>query len=189
MLWPFLASRPATVELSTPPLMATAMMFSDMGGSQRRNFSEMRARVHHGVNQRVDLRLGIRSPQRKPDAAARPLQRLADRQQHVRRLGRAARARRSARDRESTQVQRYYQRLALYIIEVQIRRIREAPRPAAVHARIRHTRQDARLQPVTKFGLANRVGLAISRCRLRSRAQRHCPRDVLGTCPPVALVM
>src|SRR5438045_6026913 len=73
MLWPFRASRPATVELSTPPLMATAIGFSGMGGSQWRNLAQMRDRVHHGLDQRIDLLRRVGSAERKTDAGARPL--------------------------------------------------------------------------------------------------------------------
>src|SRR5437867_7779136 len=73
MLWPSRASRPATVELSTPPLMATAMRFSGMGGSQWRNFAQMRDRVHYRFDQRADLFHGIGPAQREANAGARPL--------------------------------------------------------------------------------------------------------------------
>src|SRR5215472_9503591 len=113
-MWrPWHASRPATVELSTPPLIATAIVFSGMGRRQRRNFSKMRDRINYGVEQRVDLLDGIGPAQRKADAGARPLGGEADREQHMRRLDRTARAGRSAGDGESTQIERDDERLAL----------------------------------------------------------------------------
>src|SRR5260370_8150220 len=96
MLWPSRASRPARVELSTPPLIATAMVFSGMGGCQGRNFSEMGDGVHYSVNQGVDLLLGVGSPQRKPDTGARALRSQAARENPLPALDRSARPRHSA---------------------------------------------------------------------------------------------
>src|SRR5260370_39564769 len=106
MLWPSRASRPARVELSTPPLMATAMVFSGMGGCQGRNFSEMGDGVHYSVNQGVDLLLGVGSTERKPDTGPRALRGQAEREEHGRGLDPSTRARRSPRNRESTEVER-----------------------------------------------------------------------------------
>src|SRR5207253_6068064 len=65
ILWPSRASRPATVELSTPPLMATAIGFSGMGGSERGDFAQMRNRAGDRVDEGIDLLGGIRPAQRK----------------------------------------------------------------------------------------------------------------------------
>src|SRR5438876_11775393 len=105
MLWPSRASSPATVELSTPPLMATAIGFSGMGWCQRRNLAQMRDRIHHCLNERVHLLLGIRPAEREPDARTRPLRRQPDGKQHVRGLDRPARTGRAARDSESPQIE------------------------------------------------------------------------------------
>src|SRR5579872_161227 len=146
MLWPSRASRPATVELSTPPLMATAIVFSGMGGRQGRNFSEMGDRVNYRVDQVVDLLLGVRSAQRKADTGARALRSQADCEEHVRGLDRPARACRAARDRESTQIESNHKGLAFQIIEIKIGGIRDARGLAAIDARARHASQDARFQ-------------------------------------------
>src|SRR5229473_31753 len=106
MLWPSRTSNPATVELSTPPLIATVIVFSGMGGSERRNLSQMRHRVRYSLDQDVDLLWRVGSPERKSDAGARPLRREADSQKHVGGLDRSARACGPARNCESPQIER-----------------------------------------------------------------------------------
>src|SRR5262245_55784616 len=115
MLWPSRASSAATVELSTPPLIATAMGFSSMGGSARRDPAQMGDRVGDGVDQGVDLFGRIGSPEREANAGASALRRQSDGQQHVRRLDRAARAGRAARHGESAQIESDHHGLALEI--------------------------------------------------------------------------
>src|SRR5260370_31881560 len=189
MLWPSRASRPATVELSTPPLMATAMVFAGMGGCQGRNFSEMGDGVHYSVNQGVDLLLGVGSTERKPDTGARALRSQADREEHVRGLDRSARARRSARNRESAEVERNDKGLAFQIIEVQIRGIRDARGLAAVDARVRYAGQDARFQAVAQSSQSGGLSVAMARHRAGCRAQRDGSGDILCTRAAVGPVM
>src|SRR5439155_17772214 len=97
MVRPSRASSPATVELSTPPLMATAIGFSGMGGSQRGNPAQMSDRVRHRLDERVDLPGGVGPAEREANAGAGALGSQADGQQHVRGLDRAAGASRAAR--------------------------------------------------------------------------------------------
>src|SRR4029079_12888286 len=123
-------SIPATTELSTPPDIATAIVHSDIS---RRQLSQPRHDLHHGIDERVALLQSIRPPQRKTHAGPRLLAREPDRRQHVRRLGRAARARRSAGYGVTLQVQRNQQRLAIDAVETNIRSVAHAGRPRAVH--------------------------------------------------------
>src|SRR4051794_11455725 len=106
ILWPSRARRPATVELSTPPLIATAMGLSGMCGSQWRNFSEVRNRAGYGVDEGVHLLRCVRAAERKANAGAGAPLSGADGEQHVRRLDRAAGARRAAGHGEPAQVER-----------------------------------------------------------------------------------
>src|SRR6266481_4337410 len=132
ILWPSRASRPATVELSTPPLIATAMGLSGMGWSQWRDFAQMSDRVYYRFDEGVDLFNRIGSAEGEANAGAGPLGAQSDSEHHVRRLDRSARARRSARDRESAQIERNHHGLAFQIIEIQIRRVGNARRAATV---------------------------------------------------------
>src|ERR1035441_10392388 len=84
----------ATVELSTPPLMATAMGNSGM----HRDPAQMRHAGSDGFDERVHLPGGIAAPQGEAHAGARAVVAQADSLQHV------GRRERSAGDRKSTRL-------------------------------------------------------------------------------------
>src|SRR5690242_17798568 len=99
-LAPSCASSPATAELSTPPLMATAMRSrSGMRTSNGRYAPQMLHRFGNRFDQVFHLPGGVQAAQREAERAARAIGREADRQQHMRRLDGAARTGGAARDR------------------------------------------------------------------------------------------
>src|ERR1700692_1066543 len=77
-------SIPATTELSTPPDMATAMVFSDTGGVRRRQTSQMRDRLGDGRDQSTPLLFVIRLTERESETRAGPFSRQSDSNQYVR---------------------------------------------------------------------------------------------------------
>src|ERR1019366_4914355 len=76
---PSRTSMAATVELSTPPLMATAMGNSGM----HRDPAQMRHAGSDGFDERVPLPGGIAAPQGEAHAGARAIVAQADSLQHV----------------------------------------------------------------------------------------------------------
>ena len=69
---PWRCSKPATTELSTPPDMATAMVFSDTGGISRRQLSQLRNRFGDGRDQGGQRPAGrVDRPLRRPGADQR----------------------------------------------------------------------------------------------------------------------
>src|SRR5579884_4079462 len=95
------------------------------------------------VDQGVYLLRRISRTQRKPDARPRLRRREPHRKQNVRRLNRAARARRTTRYRESTEVQRNYHRFAFDTVEPDIRGVRHAVYGRAVDPGSRYAGKNA----------------------------------------------
>ena len=131
----------------------------------------------------------IRAPQRKPHARPRLLARQPDRHQHVRRLGRAARTRRAARYRESLQVERDQQRLAVDPVETHVGGVGDARRARAVHMRVRQRGRECPA-PADR---ASALAAPLPRRRLRSihcaaRPKPDRARDILRARAQLALV-
>src|SRR5437867_6740099 len=74
--------RAATVELSTPPLMATAMGALDVGMRNRRDLAQMLYRSSDRLNQMIDLLGGVGAAEREADTRARAVDGQADRRKH-----------------------------------------------------------------------------------------------------------
>src|ERR1039458_2245742 len=124
----------ATVELSTPPLMATAMGDSEMpGSSMNADPAQMRHARPNGVDQCVYLLHRIAAPQRKAHTGARALIGEPNRFQNVRWRQRAARTRRPRRHREAPQIERDHHRFAIDAVEIEIARIGHAIPTRAIH--------------------------------------------------------
>src|SRR6185437_9454540 len=99
---PSCTSIAATVELSTPPLMATAMGNSGM----HRNPAQMRHAGSDGFDQRVHLARGIGAAEGEAHAGAGAIVAQSDGLQHMRRGERSAGACRAGGDREAAQIER-----------------------------------------------------------------------------------
>src|SRR5665213_355271 len=178
-------SMPATTELSTPPDIATAIVCSDI---RRRQLSQTRHHLNHGIDQRVDLFLRIRPSQRKAHTRTRLFPRESDRRQYMRRLGSAARTSGAARYREALEIQRNQQRLAVDSIETNVRSVANARHVHAVDVRPRHARQNSLLQTISQHGLPGRLGGALCDNPLRRASEARCTSHVLCTRPHLALV-
>ena len=116
--------------------------------------------------------------------------RQAHRLQHVRRLERARRARGSGRHRDPFEIERDQQRLGFDALEADVGRVR--------HARARATRSRRYSAPTTRMPLSSRSRSADRRGARHpsssSRAEPRTPmpiiaRDILGSRPPVALLL
>src|SRR5215831_12831370 len=100
--WPWRTRSAATVELSTPPLMATAMGFSSMHADS----AQMGDAGLYGLDERIHLFGGVRPSQGKAHAGARAIVGEPDSFEHMRRCERPARAGGSGRNCEAAQVER-----------------------------------------------------------------------------------
>src|ERR1017187_2418335 len=113
---PSRTSMAATVELSTPPLMATAMGDSGM----HRDPAQMRDAGADGFDERVHLRGGVGAAEGEAHAGAGAEVTQADGFQDVRRGERSARAGRPGGDGEATQVERDDHGFTIDAVEVDI---------------------------------------------------------------------
>src|ERR1022692_2989667 len=133
---PWLTSMAATVELSTPPLMATAMEGELAGGvpsgsacptatamgcsGMHGNPAQMRHAGADGFDERVHLRGGVAAPQGEAHAGARAIIGEADGLQHVGRREGSAGAGRAGGDGEAAQIERDHHGFAIDAVEVEI---------------------------------------------------------------------
>src|SRR5260370_21209419 len=140
-------SSPATTELSTPPDMATAMVFSGIG---RRQLSQASHHRNPGVDQRLHLLYGVRPAQRKTHTRSRLLARESDHREHVRGLGSPARTRRPARDREALQVERNQQGFAIDAVKTHIRGVADSLGPCPIDMGAGYPRENSLLQAVAQ---------------------------------------
>src|SRR5438876_1058503 len=131
--------RAATVELSTPPLMATAMGALDMGMRNRRDLAQM-----------LDLLGGVGAAEREADTRARAVDGQADRRKHVRWLDGAARTGCTGRHRESAQVEGDDQRFPFEVVEINVAGIGRARGAPSTDARIRDTRENSLFETVSQ---------------------------------------
>src|SRR5689334_6329097 len=122
----------ATVELSTPPLMATATGASGMHGDP--------AQVRHGRFDRLDegvhLVSGSEAAERKTNAGAGPFRREPDGGQDMRRRDRAARAGGAGGNGEAAEIERDDQGFAIDPVKVDVGGVGSAGRARAVDAGI-----------------------------------------------------
>src|SRR4051812_41740695 len=116
---PSRTSMAATTELSTPPLMATAMGCSGMDG----NPAKMRHARRDGLDQSIDLFHRVGTPQRKPHAGTGAIVSESDGLQDVRRRERATGTGRPCRHCEATQIERYHHGLTIDAVEINVARI------------------------------------------------------------------
>src|SRR5579872_553697 len=193
-LRPSARSMAATVEESTPPDMATAIVscvnFSLLASTThfhlwvvpRRNRPQMRDSFGNQRQREVNVFFGRLLSQAKADAGACPIRPKAHGKQHMRGLNRSRRTRRTRRHRKAPQIKCDYQRFSFDVIEVKVRRIRNARRSAAVHASFLDQRKDAVLQPVSHGSdLLNIATLQTCLRQLRSLAQRDNAWNIFGT--------
>src|SRR5258708_7119929 len=112
MACPSRRSMAATVELSTPPDMATAIgvWLADILECGRQA-AQMRKGLAGGLNESVHLPGRVGVAERKSQTGTGLIGAQTHRQQHVRRLHRAARTGRTARYREAAQIQGNHHRL------------------------------------------------------------------------------
>src|ERR1022692_2807168 len=103
ILWPWRTSSAATVELSTPPLMATAM---GAGSGMDGNSSQMGYRGFQRVHQGIHLFGRGGAAEGEAQAGARTVRRKSQGGEHVGWRDGARRAGRAGRHRESPQVER-----------------------------------------------------------------------------------
>src|SRR5215470_9025194 len=144
-------SSAATVELSTPPDIATAIGLSGMG-VRRRNAAQVTRRIGDCLDQLVNLLSGVLAAQGEAHTRSRGFRAEAHREQDVRWLDGSARAGRSARHCESTKVERDHHCLTFNAFKAKIARVREAVRPAAVDDDVRYFAKDASFEPIAKGG-------------------------------------
>src|ERR1039458_2922021 len=127
---PWRTSIAATVELSTPPLMATAMGNSGM----HRNPAQMRHAGADGLDERVHLGGGIAAPEGEAHAGARAIVREADGLQDVGGREGSAGAGRAGGDGEAAQIERDDHGFAIDAIEVKVAGVGHAIQARAVDA-------------------------------------------------------
>src|SRR5579863_3813872 len=89
-LWPSRLSNAATVELSTPPDIATAIRSAIVRAHCRRDPAQMCDAGFDRFDQSIDLFFRVLGPERKTHAGARFLRRQAHGEQNVRWLDSAA---------------------------------------------------------------------------------------------------
>ena len=188
---PSRCSRPATAELSTPPLIATAI----------RSFSGMRP------PRRRQLAGAVRRSRRPPRSARPPARpRSAARAKTGSNCAPGPRVRpiavrtwegstaplehaaplETANPRKSSAIT---VRLAADPVEVDVGGIRRARRAAAVDSGIRHAGENSRFEPVPQGPQALGLRGEVVREPLRGAAERHGARNVLRPGPAVALVV
>src|SRR6202051_1310785 len=140
-LSPSARSMAATAEESTPPDMATAMVWGFgilranrlllIGGRQ---FAQPRHCLRNQCKRDINILSCVLLAQTKPDAGASAIIAQAHRRKHMGRLNRAGRTRRSRGNRQSLEVESYYHRLAINMIEITVRRVGHTPDTTAVHS-------------------------------------------------------
>src|ERR1017187_5073355 len=171
---PWRTSMAATVELSTPPLMATAMGNSVLTfgttvthsgttppirswlrseshaaavcSGMHRDPAQMRHAGADGLDERVHLRGGVAAAQRESHAGAGAEVAQADGPEHVRGRERSAGAGRPGGNGEAAQVERDDHRFTIDAVEVDIAGIGHAIPARAVDAGAGNTFQDGVLQ-------------------------------------------
>src|SRR4051794_20690933 len=141
-------SRAATVELSTPPDIATAVMESGMDGDT----AQLARAGRDCVDQRVYLLDGVRTANGNTKTGSSVVTAEPDRGQHVRRLGSAARTCGPARHGVAPQVERDQQGLRVDPLEDNVGGVRDARRLRAVHTGARHVSKNAGFHSVAQFG-------------------------------------
>src|SRR4051812_24141731 len=117
----------AAVELSTPPLIATAMGCVEISGMDR-DPPEVRDGCANRVGERVDLFDGVAAAQREAHAGARAIIAETDAGEHVRGRERAAGAGRARGHGEAAQVERDNHSFAIDTVEVDVAGVRRAMR-------------------------------------------------------------
>src|ERR1039458_2926760 len=161
---PWRTNMAATVELSTPPLMATAMGGELAGGSacptstamgnsgMHRNPAQMRHTGTDGLDERVHLSDGIAAAQGEAHAGASTIVREADGLQHVGRREGSAGTGRAGGDREAAQIEGDDHGFAIDAIEVEIAGVGHAIPARAVDAGAGNVIQDSVFQAVAQRG-------------------------------------
>src|SRR5690349_22393280 len=184
-LRPWRTRSAATVELSTPPLMATAMGFSGMHADS----AQMGDAGLDGFDQRVNLLGGVGAAERKTHAGTGAVVGEPDRLEHVRGCERAARTGRAGRDREAAQIEGDHERLAIDAIEIQVAGVGHAIPARAVDAGAWDALEHGIFQAIAQ----GREPLAIfgepPAGQLCRGAEGRDGRDIFRARTPVALVM
>src|SRR6516164_1259445 len=202
----------ATVELSTPPDMATATgaaakavapgRISDCAveviapsvsaGGGERNLTRGEAanalddRGDHR-NRMVDFLRCRRTSQTEAQARAGILARKPCGEQNVRRLGRTGRTGRACGAGDALEVQRNQKRLATGTGKTQVRRIRHATGTSAIHTRRWNPREQLGFQAIAKPADAKRILSEQSARQFGGLSHAHNARNIFGTRAAIAL--
>src|ERR1019366_1214636 len=118
-VFPWRTSSAATVELSTPPDIATAMgALLESSSGMDGNAAQVRHRGFERLCQPIHLGGGVGAAQRKTHAGAGAIRVEPDGGERVRWRDGAARARRAGRNGEAAQVERDHQRFPIHAVEM-----------------------------------------------------------------------
>lgn len=171
MLAPSRFMSPATTELSTPPLMATAMRgVSGIDGGEP---PEVSGRGRDGVDERVDLFDGVAEAEREADGRLGLFAGEADGGEDVAGFDGAAGAGRTAGDGEAAKVERDDHRFAFDASEADVRCIGHAGGVGSVDDGLRDFGENALFEAVAEGG-------EILADQLAGRAEGGGAGDVLG---------
>src|SRR3990170_1307330 len=185
---PLLYTRAARARLAPRPQLES--LAGGEGGFlvERRQVAQMLDHARQDLSHILDVLARGRPAQREAQAGAGAFGRELDGGKHMRGLDRARRAGRPGRAGNALEVEGNHQRLALHKIKINVGRVWGAAEAVAVHARVRHVRQDAALQLVAQrrdsgslFGQLH--SSALGRC-----AQTDNAGDVFGAGTPVTFV-
>src|SRR5712671_5094391 len=196
MLCPSARSMAATVEESTPPDMATAMVwgFGMLRANRllpilRRQLPQSRYRLQHQRKRDFDVFPGILFAQAKADAGAGAVRTQSHRREHMGWLDGSRRTCRACRHCQAFQIESDHHRLALDMVEINARRIGYARRAIAIHPNFFDLRQNSLLQAVAQCGhFRVIIALETPHSQLCGFAQRHNSGNVLSTSPAGTLV-
>src|SRR5579862_4893191 len=197
-LCPSARSMAATVEESTPPDMATAivrapisfrLLDSNMLAVDRAQLAQSRGCFRRQCERKIDLFSGGLLSQTKPNAGPRPIRRRSHRDQHVRRLNRPGRTCRPGRNRETFEIKRDYHRFTIDVIEIYVRRVRHTRSAPAVHACTFDLGENSLFQPIAqRTHCLIAIALEPMDSQLCGLAQRDNARHVLCSSPARTLV-
>src|SRR5260370_36593650 len=171
----------ATVELSTPPLIATAMGKATAIGKSgmHGNSAQVRDGSFESACQGVHLFEGVRAAQGKAHAGTGAIARETDGRKHVRRGQGARRTGRAGGDRKAAEIERNDKRLAVDSVEIDIAGIGRAAPSRTVDAGSLDAVEDRALQAVAQVGQALGIGGQVAGREFGGGAECRHARDIL----------
>src|ERR1035441_6519748 len=186
ILWPWRTSSAATVELSTPPLMATAM---GAGSGMYGYSSQMGYRRFERLQQGIHLFSRGSAAEGKTQAGAGAVRRKSQGGEHVGWRDGARRAGRARRHHESPQVESDHHGFSIHSIEINIAGIGRPIGVPATDAGAGDTAENTALQPVAQRRQTLGFRGQRSPGEFASGAEGHDTGHIFGPRPAVALVM